>query len=250
VTKLKGKNDFLAGLDVCHKIDGLSDMSLTPYNDANKLESKFLENGCIMPTKHIDNESWDIIEAKTVEAIGLSGKLVKEVDIIRLLVEKGAAVVTREELRNINGFKPRYGVMCWEQSGTIKDFGTISPENFAGLLIKQQPFMVCVYGGVCSGKSSFVEKLLECLPQEITDNLTVEDEHWHQRPDQYKSQLFDAFFKDGKSVIFVQHGYSIGNILAQLIGILAKCEIDFVFEGKTGSGKTCLINNDHFLSRF
>lgn len=42
-----------------------------------------------MPTKHIDTTSWNTVESVTVRAIELNGKLVKETDVIRLLIERG-----------------------------------------------------------------------------------------------------------------------------------------------------------------
>ena len=59
-----------------------------------------------MPTKHIDTTSWNTVESVTVRAIELNGKLVKETDVIRLLIERGAKTLTDDDLRNINGFKP------------------------------------------------------------------------------------------------------------------------------------------------
>ena len=82
-----------------------------------------------MPTKHIDTTSWNTVESVTVRAIELNGKLVKETDVIRLLIERGAKTLTDDDLRNINGFKPNYGVMSWSKDGTITDFGTIEPED-------------------------------------------------------------------------------------------------------------------------
>lgn len=63
-----------------------------------------------MPTKHIDTTSWNTVESVTVRAIELNGKLVKETDVIRLLIERGAKTLTDDDLRNINGFKLTMGL--------------------------------------------------------------------------------------------------------------------------------------------
>ncbi|HCQ8372919.1 TPA: hypothetical protein OMD73_005227 [Klebsiella pneumoniae] len=194
-----------------------------------------------MPTKHIDSESWNTVEATTLKAIELSGKLVKETDVIRLLITKGAAAVTNDDLRDIYGFKPGYGVLTWTREGTITDFGTMPPEEYAAHLAANAPLLTFVYGQTCTGKSSFKDALLKHLPKTLAASITVEDEDAGRISEQRKIELFQMFFKDGKSALIVEHGHSSNDVITRLIGVMAKCEMSFVLAGSVGEGKRTVL---------
>ncbi|EMP0216466.1 hypothetical protein MWS60_004957 [Klebsiella pneumoniae] len=190
-----------------------------------------------MPTKHIDTESWNTVETTTLKAIELSGKLVKETDVIRLLITKGAAAVTNDDLRDIYGFKPGYGVLTWDKEGTITDFGTMPPEDYATYLVAHAPLLTFVYGQTCTGKSSFKEALLKHLPKALAASVTVEDEDAGRISEQRKTELFQMYFKDGKNVLIVEHGHSSSDVITRLIGVMAKCEMNFLLAGSVGEGR-------------
>lgn len=176
-----------------------------------------------MPTKHIDSESWNAVEATTLKAIELSGKLVKETDVIRLLITKGAAAVTNDDLRDIYGFKPGYGVLTWNREGHIVDFGTIPPEKYAAYLASHAPLLTFVYGKTNTGKSSFKEALLKHLPEALAASITVEDEDTGRISEQRKIEIFQMYFKDGKNALIVEYGRSSSDVITRLIGVMATC---------------------------
>lgn len=190
-----------------------------------------------MPTKHIDSESWNTVEATTLKAIELSCKLVKETDVIRLLITKGAAAVTNDDLRDIYGFKPAYGVLTWNREGIITDFGTIPAEEYSAYLVANAPLLTYVYGPTCTGKSVFKEALLKHLPKELAASVLVEDEDYGRISEQRKVELFQMFFKNGKNALIVEHGQGCSEVLARLIGVMAKCEVSFLLAGSAGESK-------------
>ncbi|AAP95836.1 hypothetical protein A6046_00945 [[Haemophilus] ducreyi] len=52
-----------------------------------------------MPTKHIETELWQQVEAKTVETIIQSKVMIKETDILQEIIKKGLEHITVEELK-------------------------------------------------------------------------------------------------------------------------------------------------------
>ncbi len=194
-----------------------------------------------MPTKHIDAGSWKTVESLTLKAVGLSGKLIKETDMIRLLIAKGAGVVTDEELRNINGFTPRYGVLSWALDGSINDLGTISPEAFAEHVATNEPFMIGVYGQTATGKSNFKDRLLACLPDELKVNLSVFDPE-RQISEEERIKLFSTFFEDKKSVIFVEHAKNSSSMITNCVNAMANSEVNFIFAGEEGEKRRTMVD--------
>jgi len=54
-----------------------------------------------MTTKHIPDEIWTLVTKKTMEAIKLTKKPIKEKDVLKLLILKGLSAVTEEELETL-----------------------------------------------------------------------------------------------------------------------------------------------------
>lgn len=52
-----------------------------------------------MPTKHIESELWQQIEAKTVETIMQAQVMIKETDILQEIIKKGLKHISIEELK-------------------------------------------------------------------------------------------------------------------------------------------------------
>lgn len=194
-----------------------------------------------MPTKHIDAGSWKTVESLTLKAVGLSGKLIKETDMIRLLIAKGAGVVTDEELRNINGFIPRYGVLSWALDGSIEDLGTVSPDVFAECAATNGPFMIGVYGQTATGKSNFKDRLFACLPDSFKENLTIFDP---ERPisDEERINLFSIFFEEKKSVIFVEHSDNSSRLITRCVNAMVNSKINFFFVGDVGEKRKTMVD--------
>lgn len=190
-----------------------------------------------MPTKHIDNATWDTIESLTVKAVGLTGKLIKETDVIRLLVETGARYVTEQDLKNINGFKPKYGVVSWSKDGTIRDLGTISPEDYATLLTTNQPLLTGVYGQTGVGKTNFKDRLLTCLPVEFAESIQVRDADDGLIAEDERLSLFKSFFEESKSLIIVEHAYDCSSMITKFVRAMANSNVNFIFSGEVGANR-------------
>lgn len=193
-----------------------------------------------MPTKHIDNETWASIEALTIKAINLSGKLVKETDMIRLLVKKGAETVTDDEIRNINGFTPQYQVLSCQRDGEcfqLTSHGTVNPDEYASFLHATAPNLTYVYGATCTGKTNFKDRLLSILPEKTCDSLKVIDADDWEISDELRKTLIEDSFKKNKPVILIEHGTSTPEIMTRMFRAMAGSDVNFVFAGKTASGK-------------
>lgn len=190
-----------------------------------------------MPTKHIDTTSWNTVESVTVRAIELNGKLVKETDVIRLLIERGAKTLTDDDLRNINGFKPNYGVMSWSKDGTITDFGTIEPEEYAAYLAANQPVMTCVYGNTATGKTNFKDSLLRCISDDMAENFLVEDEDNGRISEDTRLHLFKSFFDEGRNVVFVEHAHNCSCMITRFVNAMASSKVNFIFIGEVGPAR-------------
>ncbi|GAB1672351.1 hypothetical protein M3703_04205 [Mannheimia haemolytica] len=54
-----------------------------------------------MPTKHIESELWQQIEAKTVETIMQAQVMIKETDILQEIIKKGLQHISIEELKQL-----------------------------------------------------------------------------------------------------------------------------------------------------
>lgn len=52
-----------------------------------------------MPTKHIETELWQQVEAKTVETVIQAKVMIKETDILQEIIRKGLQHISIEELR-------------------------------------------------------------------------------------------------------------------------------------------------------
>ena len=52
-----------------------------------------------MPTKHIEAELWQQVEAKTIETIIQIKVMIKETDILQEIIRKGLQHISTEELR-------------------------------------------------------------------------------------------------------------------------------------------------------
>ena len=192
-----------------------------------------------MPTKHIDNESWKIVESLTVKAVEVTGTLVKESDVFRLLIETGARHVSERDLKDIYGFKPGYGVMCWNKEGVITDFGTVTPEEYASHYAANQPLMTGVYGHTATGKTEFKNRLLSCLAAKhhVNEPIKVLDDDDGYLTENDRNSHFKSFFEDGESVIFVEHASNCSSMITKFVNSMAKSKVNFLFSGEDGEGR-------------
>ncbi|MGH8645752.1 MAG: hypothetical protein ACREX4_15340 [Gammaproteobacteria bacterium] len=54
-----------------------------------------------MPTKHIDDETWRLIEKKAVKATIATNKSIKETEMLRWLILKGLEEITEDDFEKM-----------------------------------------------------------------------------------------------------------------------------------------------------
>lgn len=54
-----------------------------------------------MPTKHIDDETWRLVEKKAVKATIATNKSIKETEMLKWLILKGLEQITEEDFQRI-----------------------------------------------------------------------------------------------------------------------------------------------------
>ena len=54
-----------------------------------------------MPTKHIDQKTWEKVQNLTVKAVIATQKPLKEGEILNFLIKKGIKEITEEELKRL-----------------------------------------------------------------------------------------------------------------------------------------------------
>lgn len=55
-----------------------------------------------MPTKHITDKTWRIIEKETVKAVIATQKPIKETQVLEMLIKKGIENIKEEDYKNIS----------------------------------------------------------------------------------------------------------------------------------------------------
>lgn len=54
-----------------------------------------------MPTKHIDEKTWDLVKKEQINAILLTKHTFKDAKILRILIKKGIETITEEDYIHI-----------------------------------------------------------------------------------------------------------------------------------------------------
>lgn len=54
-----------------------------------------------MPSKHVDDKTWRLIEVETLKVIKTTNKVFKETDILKALILKGLEVVEPEDYEQL-----------------------------------------------------------------------------------------------------------------------------------------------------
>lgn len=153
-----------------------------------------------MPTKHIDAAQWEHIEELTLELTRQRNQIVKESEVMKIIIDSGLSKTTKEEISRQLDYKPSCSVIIM-----YKINGTSVIENIAKPTVMElinsrtpgNPCMIFIYGKTCSGRSTFIEKLKEQWDIITYDNL----------PDSERDIISHARgnYENGNSVAVVIH---------------------------------------------
>jgi len=55
-----------------------------------------------MPTKHIPEKTWRLIEKETVKAVIATQKPIKETQVLEMLIKKGVKAIKEEDYKSIS----------------------------------------------------------------------------------------------------------------------------------------------------
>lgn len=60
-----------------------------------------------MPTKHIDDQTWRLVEKRTVEAVVATRVSIKETEMLTMLIKKGLENLNEDDIEKIIRKKKR-----------------------------------------------------------------------------------------------------------------------------------------------
>lgn len=117
-----------------------------------------------MPTKHIDNETWAMIEEMHVKAVKDNDQIVREFDLLRLIIQTGIQHVTDAQLSAL-AINRECGVFFFNSKSPLPRPHRTNPDpaDCAELLLSGAADLIVVYGITNSGKSTLVERILAQL---------------------------------------------------------------------------------------
>jgi len=155
-----------------------------------------------MPTKHIDAAQWEQIEELTLELTKLTNQVVKESEVLKIIINRGLTNYTEIEVAMQLAYKPRYNVILYVR---YSDNAWISTQmerplvnDALEVISDNAQFMMCVYGKTNTGKSLFAENIANALPDR---EITVYDESHPPYSEQVKNAWRD--YHSGKSAVLV-----------------------------------------------
>ncbi|EKQ8286759.1 hypothetical protein P6Y92_004791 [Salmonella enterica] len=156
-----------------------------------------------MPTKHIDDDSWAIIEEMAVEVTRRANKPVKEADILRLALKHGLRTLPPDLLDALATFNPTYRVLHLAQNFGLHEYLSPDADDYLHDFKVPGGVMACVWGQTCSGKSTFAESLKHMLEKtNFMADLYYHDEV--RNTGELKAAL--SAFIQGRKVIITTHG--------------------------------------------
>ncbi|MCE6966309.1 hypothetical protein K6W81_20885 [Enterobacter sp. MW07] len=161
-----------------------------------------------MPTKHIDAAQWEQIEELTLELTKLTNQVVKESEVLKIIINRGLTNYTETEIAMQLAYKPRYNVILYVR---YSDEARLSTQlerplvkDALEVISDDVPFMMCVYGKTNTGKSLFAENIANALPER---EITVYDESHPPYSEQVKNAWRDYY--SGKSAVLVIHAVDL-----------------------------------------
>jgi hypothetical protein len=156
-----------------------------------------------MPTKHIDAAQWDEIEQLTVELTKLTNQPVKESEVLKLILKRGLTDISEIEIAIQLEYKPRYNALLYvttPECSVSTHFERPTVNDVIDKLTEDSHFLLCVYGKTNTGKSTFVNRLIDACP---LLNIAVYDEAELTDTDQVKVEKAFRDYASGKSAVVV-----------------------------------------------
>ena len=155
-----------------------------------------------MPTKHIDAAQWDQIEQLTLELTKLTNQVVKESEVLKIIINRGLTNYTETEVAMQLEYKPRYNVIVYvrysDDTWMSKQLERPLVKDALEVISDGAPFMMCVYGKTNTGRSHFAKNVANALPNR---EINVYDESHLHYSDQVKNAWKD--YHSGKSAVLV-----------------------------------------------
>lgn len=126
-----------------------------------------------MPTKHIDAAQWEQIEELTLELSIQRNQIVKESEVMKIIIDNGLSKTTKEEIAAQLDYKPSCNVIIMYKINGIPVIESMTKPTVMEVINRSPgiPRMIFIYGKTCSGRSTFVEKLKEQWDIITYDNL-------------------------------------------------------------------------------
>lgn len=178
-----------------------------------------------MPTKHIDATQWEQIEELTLELTKLTNQVVKESEVLKIIINRGLTNYTEIEIAMQLTYKPRYNVILYARYSDEARLSTLLErplvKDALEVISDDAPFMMCVYGKTNTGKSLFAENIANALAER---EITVYDESHPPYTEQVKNAWRDYY--SGKSAVLVIHA----------VDLLSAMNIIFPLDVPVGAG--------------
>ncbi len=174
-----------------------------------------------MPTKHIDDDSWAIIEEMAVETTRRANQPVKEADILRLALKHGLRTLPPDSLDALASFNPTYRVLHLSQDTGLREYLSPDVNDYWQNFKVPGGVMACVWGRTYSGKSTFAEALKHSL-EETGD---IADLYYHdevRNTGELKAAL--SAFIQGRKVIITTYGSSTDAIKQRVLEVLIQVQ--------------------------
>ena len=128
-----------------------------------------------MPTKHIDAAQWEQIEELTLEFSKQRNQIVKESEVLKIIIDNRLSKTTKEEIAAQLDYKPSCNVIImYKINGTPVIESMTKPTVMEVINRKRSPCIPCmifIYGKTDSGRSTFIKKLKEQWDIITYDNL-------------------------------------------------------------------------------
>jgi len=129
-----------------------------------------------MPSKHIDAIQWKKIEEITLELTRTKNRMIKEGDVLKLIIEAGLKGIDTEAISHHFDFQPRYNAFLHFEVGDASlalSLDKPAIEDVIESLYPGLPFVLTVYGNTNTGKSTFINELTAALDKSY--DITVYD---------------------------------------------------------------------------
>lgn len=162
-----------------------------------------------MPSKHIDAAQWDKIEEIALELTRTKNRMIKEGDVLKLVIEAGLKGLTSEALSDHFEYQPRYNAFLHFEVGEASlSINLEKPEleDVIESIYPDIPFVLTVYGNTNSGKTTFINDVVASLKTKY--NISVyDDADVHDNSDAGISGIVKAWqnYKAGNSSIIGLH---------------------------------------------